>query len=1037
MSDEQKPKPKKPKKSSSWRTFGLVSFITFKWIVYFGIFFGLLAGGALTGYVAALVKDEVIRPRTVIMDKVSQNSITGYVYFNDDTLVGQLRTEEDRMIVTYDELPPQVINAVLAVEDNKFRDHPGVDINGLGRAVKQKLLNEDTQTGGSTLTQQLARRVFLDLDKTDSRKVKEIFLSLRMERYLTKDEILTAYLNKVPFGNGSSGYNLFGIKAAAKGIFGITDLNKLNVAQSAYLAGLPQRPSAYTAFNGKGNFNEDGFKLALQRQQLVLSRMLETGRISQEQYDEAKSFDIRASLAEPAQKAYTTYPYLMLEAERQAAEVLLLQSNPNQTVAELRKSSTYAADLEEAREQLLRGGYHIYTTIDKEIYQIMRDIGSNEENFSPYSEEKGLEQIAAMLIDHKTGAILGMLEGRDFYEEQMNFATQMTRQPGSTMKTLAAYLPAIEAGILQPASIIDDSPTVLKDGQKGFHIPMNVTRTFSGLVTARDALNRSMNIPAIKIFNEEVTIENAWNFVRQLGITTLQPEDEYSQTGVIGGLRIGVSVEELTSAYGSIPNKGVYNDSYMIEKITDADGKIVYEHKLDGNRVFSEQSAFLITDMLQTVISGAGGSGSALKSQFKQYGKIPIAGKTGSTQSYGDVWFMGFTPDVTLGVWSGYEEQVNSLSNNGRKRAISIWGLIMNELTEKRPDIFTTKEFERPEGIVKATVSSASGLLPSQLAKNSGMLVTDWFNKKYIPKETDESIVNMAIVTYNGINYVPNEATPSDMTKEKLVIKRKKPLDALMDEIAAAQQKLPASSRRNMSIYVPKDAEMDAPSKVDPRTDDGAAPVPPASAAISPGPNGLTITFKASSSGDVVGYRVYQSVDGGPYQKVGNSILVGDDLTAVVPGSGTQLNSYYVTAVDVVGKESEPSQIMQYGTGSVTLPGTGGDNGEGNGNGEGGEQLPGELPGEQTGVPAAPSGLQASKTDLSVQLSWSANSVSELVTQYHIYYSANNDGKYSKIGSTSETTFEFVGQMITGSFIVIAENASGKSEPSASVKVNS
>jgi len=407
MQEDRQPAPNK---RSKWRTFGIVTFITVKWMVYFGIFIGLLAGGAVTGYVAALVKDETVRPRSVIVEKIGENAITGFVYFNDDSLVGQLRTSEDRMIITYDDLPPQVITAVLGIEDNNFLEHKGVDINGLGRAVKQKLLNEDTQTGGSTLTQQLARRVFLSLDKTDSRKIKEIFLSLRMERYLTKEEILAAYLNKVPFGNGSSGYNLFGIKAAAKGIFDITDLKQLNIAQSAYLAGLPQRPSAYTAFTGKGQFNEGGFELALGRQKTVLKRMFETGRITQQEYDEASKFDIRKTLAKPKEKAYTTYPYLMLEAERQAAEIMLMAQDPTLTKADLRKKEN-APLIEEARDHLLRGGYHVHTTIDKDIYQLMREIGTNDENFTPFSEKKGLEQIAAIMLDHKTGAIVGMLEG--------------------------------------------------------------------------------------------------------------------------------------------------------------------------------------------------------------------------------------------------------------------------------------------------------------------------------------------------------------------------------------------------------------------------------------------------------------------------------------------------------------------------------------------------------------------------------------------------------------------------------------------------
>lgn len=1019
MQEERQPAPTK---RSKWRTFGIVTFITVKWMVYFGIFIGLLAGGAVTGYVAALVKNEEVRPRTVIEERVGENSLTGYVYFNDDSLVGQLRTDEDRLIIEYEDLPQQVIDALLAIEDNNFFEHYGVDINGLGRAVKQKLLNEETQTGGSTLTQQLARRVFLSLDKTDSRKIKEIFLSLRMERYLTKPEILAAYLNKMPFGNGSSGYQVFGIKAAAKGIFNITDLNKLNIAQSAYLAGLPQRPSAYTAYTGKGQYNEEGIKLAIDRQQIVLRRMLETGRITQQQYDEALAFDIRKTLAAPSEKAYTTYPYLMLEAERQAAEIMLMQQDPDLTKEDLRNKDN-APMIEEAREHLLRGGYKVYTTIDKDIYKFMREIGSNEENFTPYSEEKGLEQIAAVMLDHKTGAILGMLEGRDFYEEQLNYATQMTRQPGSTMKTIAAYLPAIEQGIIQPASIIDDSPIVMKDYQKGFHIPMNVDKKFSGLVTAREALNKSMNIPALKIFNDELKIENAWAFVKKLGITTLQPEDDGAQTGVIGGLSIGVSVEELTNAYGSIPNNGIYNDSYMIEKITDAEGKIIYEHKAQPERVFSEQSAFLMTDMLKTVISSPSGSGHGLTSQFKHYGDIPIAGKTGSTQSYGDVWFMGFSPDVTLGVWAGYEEQVNSLTTEGKKRARAIWAKIMDKLVETKPEMLVTDSFSKPDGIVKATVSSASGLLPSQLSKEAGMLVTDWFNKKYIPKAVDESLVKMAYVTYEGVNYVPNPATPLDMLKEQIVVKRKKPLDALMDEIKAAQAKLPAKSRRPMSVYLPKDAANDAPSKPDPRVDDGAAPAPPSNVRLQNANGVLILTFTDSAAKDVVGYRVYKSVDAGAYTKEGESIPAGSEYKAKLYASNAHSYSYYVTAVDVVGKESQPSLMVQYGNMPITpeLPGEGG--------GDPGTDQP------SGNVPAAPEGLQANKNEVSVKLSWTPNSVSDQVTQYHIYYSPDNNGQYSIIGSTSESQFEYIGVFVAGAFYVTSENANGQSASSQVVIV--
>lgn len=1037
MQEDQQPSSSR---RSGWRTFGLVTWLTVKWLCYLVIFVGLLTGGAVTGYVASLVKGEEVRPRTLIEEKINENSVTGFVFFNDDTLIGQLRTEEDRILVDYDELPPQVINAVLAIEDNNFETHYGVDVNGLGRAVKQKLLNEDTQTGGSTLTQQLARRVFLSLDVTDSRKVKEIFLALRMERYLTKEEILAAYLNKVPFGNGSSGYNLYGIKAAAKGVFGITDLSKLNIAQSAYLAGLPQRPSAYTAFNGKGQFNEGGFDLAIERQATVLMRMLQTGRITQQEYDQAKKFDIRGSLAKPVAKAYTTYPYLMLEAERQAAEVMLMQQDPTLTIADLRKKEN--ADLiEEAREHLLRGGYQVHTTIDKDIYKMMRDIGNDPSNFTPDSKEKGIEQIAAVLVDHKTGAILSMLEGRDFYEEQMNFATQMTRQPGSTMKPIAAYLPAIDKGLIQPASVLDDAPIILKNSGSSYHIPKNANNRYSGLVTAREALNRSLNLPALKIFLDEVTIKEAWKFTRKLGITTLQPEDDAAQTGVLGGLSIGVSVEELTSAYGSIPNQGLYNDSYMIAKITDANGKIVYEHQHEPTRVFSEQTAFLMTDMLRTVISSPSGTANSLTSRLKNYGKIPYAGKTGSTQNYGDVWFMGFTPDVTLGVWAGYEKPINTLEGDSRKRAREIWAKMMNQLADEKPEMFATKAFNQPDGVVKATVSSASGKLPTALTRSAGMLVTDWFNKKYIPKQADDALVNRSFIRYNGVNYVAQDATPSDFISQQTVIKRKKPLDELMDEISKVLSRVPASSRRALSYYLPTDAGKNAPSKVDPRKDDGSAPSAPGNVSlISIGQGVVSLSFSAPAQKDVVGFRLYQAVNEGSFNKVGNSILLGDTYSASFTVSASNGYSFYVTAVDVAGKESAPSQTVRFGKAPVAPvvpdPLNPGQPPEEGGDPEP-EQGPDVRPTPETGLaaPAAPAGLSAQGNETGVTLSWQASAAGEQVTVYHVYFAAGSDGKYVEVGSTAETSFVYASPLTSGAFYVTAENAAGQSAPSSKASI--
>jgi len=1014
-----KPARKRKKGRLAWAIVG--------WLVLFGFAGALFAGGAVFGYVSSIVKDDPVRSRADIEAKINHNEMTGFAYFRDGQPIGQLRSEEDRRPVNYKEIPQIVIDAVIAIEDNHFEEHIGIDFKGTLRAVKQRVLKEDVQTGGSTLTQQLARRVFLNLDKTEDRKVKEMLLALRLERFLSKEEIITAYLNKVPFGNGSNGYQVYGIKAAAKGLFNVSNLSDLNIAQAAYLAGLPQLPSTYSAFNGKGEFNEEAFGRAVKRQQLVLQRMLEENKITQAQYDEAMAFDIKGSLAKPTKKAYDTFPYLMLETERQGAIVLAMLNNPEMTKEEIAANS---AILEEARQELLTGGYRVYTTIDKKVYNAMHKVSENADNFSPYSEKKGLEQVASMMIDNKTGAILGMIEGRDFYTEQMNYATQMKRQPGSTMKPIAAYLPALEEGLVQPASIIDDSPIILKDYQKGFHIPVNSSGGYKGLVTARTALNESRNIPALKVFNNIVGIDKAWDFAKKLGITTLEEEDYHAQTGVLGGLKYGVTVEELTNAYSSIANGGQFTDAYMIEKITDAKGNIVYKHEVKPERVFSEQTAYLMTDMLRTVITD--GTGKSIKSDFKKYGKIPVVGKTGTTQNYADVWFMGYSPDVTLGVWIGYREPVNTLSEAGKSRARKIWALVMNEVTDSRPELFATEAFTKPDGIVKKTVSGYSGKLPTQLTQQAGKLVTDIFNAKYVPTEPDDVLIRAKYVTYEGINYVPLETTPSDMLREKVVVKRETPIEVLKEQLEQAFAGM-SGSHKPLSFYLPKDAGEDAPYKPDPRVDDGQAPAPPANVALSAGSGAATITFNENTEKDVVGYRLYRADDGVTFQYTGKAALVGDPAVITDDRSVGFTTAYYVTAVDVAGKESAPSAIVNVFGGGV-FPGDGST-----------PNTHGEMPGGSDGgiigdngnngpLPSSPANVSVKQDDRGFTVSWDANGPLDLVTSYNVYVSDAQGGTYTKVGSTSDPHFSFKTDSSSVWIQVTAVNVLGESPPSAPVQ---
>ncbi|MDF2927334.1 MAG: carboxypeptidase [Paenibacillaceae bacterium] len=1040
------------------RKTGFITFMTVKWLIISGIIACFAAGGVAFGYLASVLKDDPIRSEEFIREQIHQNIITGFVYFNDQTPIGQLRSEEDRRLAEMTDIPQLVVDATLSIEDKSFNEHFGVDMNGLLRAVKQKLLNEEVQTGGSTITQQVARRVFLSLDRELTRKFKEIFLAIRMERILSKDEILLAYLNKIPYGNGSNGYTVYGIKAAAKGLFDKDDLNELNIAQAAYLAGLPQLPSNYSAFSGKGEFDSAGFGRAVKRQQLVLKRMLEENKINQEQYEEALAFDMKSSMAKSSAKAYTTYPYLMMEVERRAAEAMVQVQYPDLKLDTDSKKTAYNEAVKDSLSQLLRGGYHIYTTIDKTLYDSMQAIAQNPKNFTPNiagKDKDGIEQIGAVMIDNKSGAILGMMEGRDFYTEQLNHVTQGFRQPGSTMKPIAAYIPAMEKGAIQPASIIDDAPIVLTDGQKGFHIPENWNNKFHGLVTARHALNQSYNLPALKLFLYQVGIKEAWDYAAKMGITSIVKEDSVAQTGVIGGLHKGVNVEEMTNAYTTLPNQGVFYDAFLIDRIVDSNGKVIYAHELKPNRVYSEQTAYLMTDMLRTVITS--GTATDIMKNFKYYKKVAVSGKTGSTQDDADAWFVGYTPDITVGVWAGYDQPVTKLSKGvGTKRAMNVWSLVMNETYEKKPELFAKTAFDKPADIVQMTVSSVSGKLPNELTTGAGKSVTDMFNKKFVPVQEDDVMVKMKYIPYNGVNYIPQPGTPDDFLQERVVIRREKSVAKMLEEIKAAMEKLPPDSREPLEHYVPQDADQDAPSEADPRTDDGTIPATPGSLLVTRTGDTSRISFQLGTAPDIVGYRLYRSIDGAPFMRVdGQVLLTGQEpiFTDAVPGMSV---GYYVTAVDVAGRESvpghgaypggntqglgDPNNLLPggessapHGNNSPAPSGSASEGPAGSGTGTGNKPTPTPKPEASARAPEVPSGLKVNNKGVSIQVVWSKNASENNVSQYNVYYSDKEDGPYRKLGSSTGTEFIYFAASEEGYYKLSAVNDKGESELSKSV----
>lgn len=973
-----------------------------------GIFFII---GISAGLVAALVHDDPVRSQQEIMDKINSNNLTGTAYFSNENengekeLIGMLRADEDRRFIEYEEMPQYFIDAVVAIEDSSFWEHKGINPKALTRAILQDILNSDVQTGGSTITQQLAKNTFYTFDKSYERKAKEIFLALRIERFMDKEDIFTAYANKIPFGKAANLNNVYGIQAAAKGYFN-KDAKDLNLAESAFLAGIPQRPTAYSSFNSSG-FDEEGYNLAIDRQKLVLRRMLEEGYITVEEHDEALAYDIKAAFdtSLTQKKAYNKYPYLMLEIENRSAEILLESTDFSE-----KSSEDYRTALENAKRELLTGGYKVYTTIDKDVYEAMNSVAQNPDNFNKpisynftYSngttelKENQLEQVGATLVDNKTGAILGFVGGRDFSISQVNhsnFRGTSKRQPGSAIKPLLDYAPALELGKIQPATPIDDTP-LGKDWE-----PENWNRKYNGRITAREALNWSYNIPAVKVY-EMVGTDQAYEYFTKLGFDV--DKKWFTQAGLTPAIgTIESSPEEMTNAYTTFANGGIYTEAYLIEKIVDKDGNVIYEHQPKSHVVFSEQTSYLMIDMMRTVVSS--GTGSTVK---RYVSDRDIAGKTGTTNDSKDLWFVGSTPELTLGVWVGYDYPHKISDSNIAKKT---WGRMLSEVLNTKPELSPKgSKFEQPDGLVRMEVSSTSGKLPSDLTREAGYLVTDWFNKKYIPTEIDDSLEKARVVYYNGVRYLAKPETPDEFVQTEILFKREP------YEVPAGRSK-------------PVDHDKELPNQVDPRVTSGETPAPPNNIVFKSQNTKNIISWDKNTKDAVVGYRIYRSSSFG-FEKVGVSVQQNSNPERVYFEDSTNNQYvYYVTTVYVDGSESAPSEMAGN---FQTLPGN--DPGDNPGNDDSNDE-PENNNGDNhstTSVPSSPKGITSETSALTVLLSWDSNKTEDMVTSYNIYYSANKNGEFKLIGSTDKTSYLHTNVTFDDAYYYItAVNAIGESEPS-------
>ncbi len=695
--------------------------------VLFAVLGIVFVGSIGAGYFASLVKEEPLTSKKEMVSMVHNYEETSKLYFAGNQYLGKMRTDLERTETTLDKVAPTLIDAVIATEDENFYKHNGIVPKAVLRGLAQDISNSDSQTGGSTLTQQLIKNQILTNEVSYERKAKELLLAQRLEIFMTKDEILEAYLNVIPYGRNSSGTNIAGVETAAEGIFD-TSAKKLNLAQAAYIAGIPQSPYAYTPYTQSGALKDDKqLQIGINRMKTVLYRMHETDKISTKQYKKALKYNIKKDFRAKEARAAEKYPYVTYEIEERAKEEMAkiiakrdgIEASRIENEARLREKYKILADRE-----LRTKGYKIYSTIDKKMYDGMNSVKNNFSSYgvsksaqttdSETGETKTIEapvQVGAMAIENATGKIKSFIGGRDYNIENVNHATQTKRQPGSTIKPLLVYGPAIENGIISAGSALPDV-TVTTHGWSASNPLENYGgATPKGIVSARYALKNSLNLPAVRLYGLNFG-NKPMKYLDKLGFDHITETDRTTYSAALGGLQYGSTIEENTNAFATFANNGEFVDAYMITKIVDKEGKTVYKHKAKKKKVFSEETSYIVTDMLRDVLKS--GTGKVANGTLK-FG-ADFAAKSGTTQNYNDVWFVGYNKDISLGLWLGYDtpstlDYGSNYYGKPSERINRLWGQLMNSIYDTDQSLATAsgKRFQQPYNVAKRQTCSIEG----------------------------------------------------------------------------------------------------------------------------------------------------------------------------------------------------------------------------------------------------------------------------------------------------------------------------------------
>ena len=700
-----------------------------------GFIGGLFGAGVALGYGVALFDKAKVPQSEDLVKQVKNISSISEIVYADGSVIASIESDLLRTSVSSEEISDNLKKAIVATEDEHFLEHNGVVPKAVIRATLGTFAGLGSSSGGSTLTQQLIKQQVVGDAPTLARKATEIVDALALERSMSKDEILTTYLNVAPFGRNHKGQNIAGAQQAAEGIFGI-DANKLSIPQAAFLAGLPQSPITYSPYENTGELKSDeDLELGLKRAKDVLYNMYRTGALTKEEYDQYKDYNLKQDFLPSGTVNAVSRDYLYFTAMSEATDRMYdyLVQQDNVSSQELKKEAVQKAYHERAEQELSNGGYKITTTINKKIHNAMQNAVANYGRL--VDDATGQPEVGNVLMDNKTGAVLGFVGGRNYQINQNNHAFDTKRSPASTTKPLLAYGIAIDQGLMGSASILSNYPTKFSNGNP----IMYVNSPGTGMMTLGEALNYSWNIPAYWTYRmlREKGVD-VKGYMEKMGYEI----PEYGIESLPMGGGIEVTVAQHTNGYQTIANNGVYHQKHVISKIESSDGTVIYEFQDKPVQVYSKATATIMQSLLREVIS------SRITSSFQtdlvainsNLARADWIGKTGTTNEDENMWLMLSTPRLTLGGWLGHDDNRPMAKGAGHYRNANYMAHLVNAIQEADPGVWGNERFNLDSSVTQSQVLRSTGQKPGQVSVNgktvdlSGSTVTSyWANKAGAP----------------------------------------------------------------------------------------------------------------------------------------------------------------------------------------------------------------------------------------------------------------------------------------------------------------